>query len=128
VEILYRLDDRDEIVFVNDDWSVFANANDGEHLIPSQVIGRSLWDFITDSTTRQLYRYVVKRVRQGRAIEFTFRCDSPSCQRLLQMRVARCVNGELEFRTRSLSQQPRETQSLVEPGQARSHERVPACG
>ena len=43
-EILYRLDDRDEIIFVNDAWSVFANANDGEHLIPSQVLGRSLWD------------------------------------------------------------------------------------
>ena len=37
-EILYRLDDRDEIIFVNDAWSVFANANDGEHLIPSQVL------------------------------------------------------------------------------------------
>ena len=43
-EILYRLDDRDEIIFVNDAWSVFANANDGEHVIPSQLLGRSLWD------------------------------------------------------------------------------------
>ena len=53
-EILYRLNDRDEIVFVNDVWSEFATANDGRHLVPSQVLGRSLWDFITDLTTRQL--------------------------------------------------------------------------
>lgn len=42
-EILYRLDDRNEIVFVNDAWSEVANPNDGEHLIPRQMLGRSLW-------------------------------------------------------------------------------------
>jgi len=126
-EILYRLNDRDEIVFVNDVWSQFATANDGRHLVASQVLGRSLWDFITDLTTRQLYRDRLKRLRLGRSVQFTFRCDSPACRRLMGMRVALCSEGEVEFRPRSLSQQDRQSQPLLETGQARSDERVLIC-
>jgi hypothetical protein len=41
-EIHYRLNDQDEIVFVNQAWDMFASANAGEHLTTTHVLGRSL--------------------------------------------------------------------------------------
>ncbi len=76
--IIYRVNDQDEIVFVNEEWDQFAAANAGEAVTASQVLQRRLWDFISDSTTRELYRQVLRRIRDGRSLRFTFRCDSPS--------------------------------------------------
>src|SRR3712207_6997919 len=36
--------------------SRFALDNSGAHLLAERVVGRPLWDFICDPTTRQLYQ------------------------------------------------------------------------
>jgi hypothetical protein len=127
-DICYRVNEQDEIMFVNEAWIRFAEANDGWQLATKQILHRSIWDFIADVTTRQVYRDLLKRVRQGRRVRFTFRCDSPVCRRLMEMRVVPALNGEIEFRTRILSQEDRQTQPLMEAGQARNEERVLVCG
>lgn len=113
-EICYRLNDEDQIVFVNDAWDRFATANEGGHLAGGQVLRRYLWDFITDSTTQQLYRDVLKRVRSGRPVQFHFRCDSPAYRRLMAMKILPGRDRAVEFQTRTLSESDRPPQPLLD--------------
>lgn len=125
--IRYRLNERDEIVFVNDAWVAFAAANGGERLAAADVLGRPLWDFISDPTTRQLCRDIVKRTRTGHSTRFTFRCDSPTCRRLLEMEVTHAPGGAIDFRTRVVSLEDRPPQPLLATDRARSPELVRVC-
>lgn len=127
-DLIYRVNDRDEIVFVNEEWDRFASANAGEAVTSSQVLHHPLWDFIVDSTTCELYRQALKRIRDGRSIRFTFRCDSPSCRRLLEMEVGRGENHSVEFRTRTLSEESRPPLVFPESDAAGSHELLRVCG
>jgi len=88
IPLVYRIDPLDDIVFVNDEWIRFADANDGANLSPEKILNCGLWDFITDETTRQLYRQIVDRVRSGYATRFSLRCDAPACRRVIEMSVA----------------------------------------
>lgn len=88
-------------------------ANEGETALSRAVLHRPLWDFITEPTTRHLYREVLRRVRGGRLIQFTFRCDSPACRRLMEMIVVAAEEQGVEFRTRILSQESRPPQTVL---------------
>src|SRR5262245_14710670 len=86
-DVVYEINNRDEIIFVNEGWVQFALANQGTHLIPEKIIHRPLWDFITDSSTCQIYKDIVGRVRAGRQTRFDFRCDSPTFRRFMEMTI-----------------------------------------
>ncbi len=113
LEIVYRVDARDEIVSVSESWDAFASANAGGPLTAREVVGHPLWDFVTDATTRQIYRQVLARIRSGGSVQFPFRCDSPACRRRLEMTVAATGDGGAEFRSRTLSLEDRSEQPLV---------------
>lgn len=127
-DIRYRVNDRDEIVFVNEAWNGFAERNTGAHLVSDRVLGQSLWSFVTDRTTRLLYRDVLARVRSGRSVQFTFRCDSPECRRRLEMTVSREPDGLIEFHIRTLAEEPRPPQALLDPDQTRTETMLRVCG
>jgi hypothetical protein len=63
--VRYRIDREDRLVELNAGWLTFAAENGGQALQPSAVIGQSLWKFVADPTTRQLYEAMVLRLRQG---------------------------------------------------------------
>jgi hypothetical protein len=125
--VVYRLNDRDEITFVSEGWSAFAQANDAVGLDPENVLNRPVWGFVADSTTRQLYREILAAVRTGRTIRFEFRCDSPGCTRLLEMEVSLVEPGAVEFRTRVLREQPRPPAALLAQDSPRSAELLRTC-
>ncbi|MEZ5444889.1 MAG: hypothetical protein R3F45_03775 [Gammaproteobacteria bacterium] len=127
-DIHYRLNDRDEIVFVNQAWDAFASANSGEHLTAPHVLGLPLWEFIVDRTTRALYKEILARVRGGRSVRFLLRCDSPEYRRLLEMEVSRGLDDVTDFRIRTLSQQARERQPLLDTDRPHSEEFLRVCG
>ncbi len=127
-EIRYRLNDRDEIVFVSESWDRFAVANDGATIKATQVLGRPLWDFIADPTTRTLYRDVLVRIREGRQIQFTFRCDSPGCRRLLEMTVQGAEDGGVEFCSRTVSEEQRSAPPLFADGTDGAGAVIRMCG
>jgi hypothetical protein len=127
-EIHYQLNDRDEIVFVNQAWNAFASANSGEHLTAPHVLGRPLWGFITDRTTRALYKDILARVRSGRSVRFLLRCDSPECRRVLEMEVSRGLDDVTDFRVRTLSQKAWERQPLLDTERPHSEELLRVCG
>lgn len=125
-DLCYQLNDHDEIVFVNESWDAFARASDSEDLVAPHVLGRRLWGFITDATTRQIYLDVLKRVRSGSRVRFQFRCDTPSRRRLLEMDVSQ-VAGTIEFRSRVIWEEEREYQVLLEPDRPASNEFLHVC-
>lgn len=127
-DIRYTLNEHDHIVAVNDEWDAFAAANGAAHLTAGQVLGRSIWDFVTDNTTRLLYRDVLARVRRNRAIRFTFRCDAPDCRRQLEMEVSADPSGRTSFCVRTLAEEPRPTQPLLDVAHPRNSQWLRVCG
>ncbi len=102
-DLIYRLNRQDEIVFVNEAWDRFALANDAPDVTAEHVLGRPIWEFITDLSTQQIYRDLLARVREGRSVRFPFRCDSPAERRFLEMHIHLMEDGQIEFRTQTLS-------------------------
>jgi hypothetical protein len=127
-DLSYRIDECDRIVFVDDSWSRFAQANDAADLTPRHVLGRPIWEFVTDETTRALYRDLVGRVRRsGVAVRFPFRCDAPEWRRRLEMTIARCPGSLVEFRSRTLAAEPRPAVPLLSSQTARSSDLLRMC-
>ena len=86
--VTYQIDSLGRIISVGPGWDHFALANHGDHLVRGAVIGRTLWDFISDPVTRAFYRTMVERLLAGTPeIAFAFRCDAPEERRLLEMRM-----------------------------------------
>ncbi len=127
-KLVYQVDQRDVIVFADPEWDRFALANAGHGVSSAKVLGRSLWDFLVDSTTRQLYRLLLQRTRNGCLLRFNFRCDSPDLRRLMEMEMSAAEGGAVQFRTRAVSETERESQSLWERREARSDDLLVACG
>ena len=127
-EVVYRLNERDEVCYVNPQYDAFAEANEGAHVESRVVLHRSLWDFVTDSTTQQLYRDAIRRARAGRRVRFRFRCDSPTSRRLMEMDVACVSAGCVEFRVRTLLQEPRTSQPLLDPRAKHTTDILRMCG
>lgn len=125
--VRYVINARDRFSFVGESWNRFALANEGAGLEGTNIIGRSLWEFIADTPTRQLYKQIVARVREGRETRFTLRCDSPACRRLLEMTISARRAGSIEFETHALCVEEREPVPLLARGTPRSTEFLRAC-
>jgi len=126
-DVCYRIDSDDRIIYVNDQWDRFAGGNDGDGVRSSEVLGRSLWDFIDGLTTQQIYRQIVKRSRAGNAVDYPLRCDAPDRRRLLQMDVRPADGGAVEFRSRIVSEEPRQALSLLDRRFPRTGDLITVC-
>lgn len=128
LEVTYQIDSRGRIVSVGPGWDRFARVNNGAHLAGGAVLGRELWDFISDATTRALYRAMADRLGSDLPeISFTFRCDSPAERRLLKMRMRALPDDGIEFRVTPTTTVPRAPQSLLDPAAARSGDLLRMC-
>lgn len=126
--VVYTVDASDQIIRVNDAWTSFASHNDGEALLPQHIIGKSLWDYLTDDSTRQIYRRLVSRVRGGAGpAQFAFRCDSPSARRLLEMNIVADADDSVTFVVDPLIIEDRAPVLLLDPHATRSQAIVRLC-
>jgi hypothetical protein len=128
VNIIYRLNSQDEFIYVNEEWTKFAIGNDAPDLLPENVLRRPVWDFISDMTTEQLYREILRHVRAGRPASFTFRCDAPEYRRHMEMTIAELGGGNVQFQTRPLQVEERPRQALVDRYAPRSDDLLRICG
>lgn len=108
-EIRYWIDANDELVYVNEAWTRFALQNRGDMLSGGRILGRSLWEFISDPATCNIYRSLVGKVRAGSTARFTLRCDSPTRRRLLKMTITNLGKGIIEFATSLVGLRVRDT-------------------
>eukprot|EP01111_Echinosteliopsis_oligospora_P003009 TRINITY_DN14845_c0_g1_i1.p1 TRINITY_DN14845_c0_g1~~TRINITY_DN14845_c0_g1_i1.p1 ORF type:complete len:259 (+),score=29.04 TRINITY_DN14845_c0_g1_i1:100-876(+) len=89
-DLFYITDSDGIIVFVNNpEWSRFATDNGAPALAnPHNVIGKSLFDFIsgeTQSSYKKFHNMVVRGQRS--CISFTFNCDGPHIHRQMRMTI-----------------------------------------
>ncbi len=125
--VRYAIDATDKVCFVDDAWGLFADANDGAELTRTTMLGRSLWECISDHTTRNLYQQIVARVRKGQPAQFTLRCDGPSCRRVLEMTIRAMDDGAVEFETRTISAEDREPVALLSRTAVRTTDLLRMC-
>ncbi len=124
----YRIDIDDTLQFVSPEWVEFGRRNAAADLAPSAVLGRSLWEFITDYETRHLYRQLFAKVRtDGRPRMVPFRCDSPTCRRYMRLTVSRLDGGALELSSELLREEPRDPVALVAAETPRSDAFLRMC-
>lgn len=124
----YEIDASDRISWTSGAWSTIAIMNGVPHLQTPGVLGRSLWDFIEDPTTRLLYEAILLRARKGYPLTFTFRCDSPSERRLLRMVIRGVDEAGVAFDIRQIASQSRPPVPLLDPGVPRSGDTIRMCG
>jgi hypothetical protein len=117
------------IVIVNEAWLSFADENDARNLTRDFVLGKSLWEFITDKETRHLYQIMLDKVRTSKsAITIPFRCDSPNCRRYMELKIEALTEDLIQFSSRILKQEFRDPNKLLDESENRSNQTLTICG
>lgn len=126
-ELVYTVDDRDRLVYVNEAWDLFALANDAPELTAPGILGRPIFDCIHGAESKHMTSLLLRRARTfGGPIVVPFRCDSSQERRELEM-VVTPIDGCVEFRTRVRRTQPRQTVGLLERRRQKSPDLLTLC-
>ena len=125
--IRYRVDSKNQLISVSDEWIAFAAENDGESVAPDLVLGKNLLAAISDLTLRQLYLQLVALARLGRPARFRFRCDSPGFRRLFEMTIRGQEGGVVEFSSVLLESESRPEVALFDFHQPRNESFLRVC-
>jgi len=101
---VYRIDRKNNITFVDQDWLQFAQENNAPELTLENVIGANLLDYIEDIATRKLYENLFDRICTDSFTAFIpYRCDSPTEKREFEFMIKPLEDGAIEFRTKIIS-------------------------
>lgn len=124
----YRLDAADRLVDVDDTWDDFARANDAPELVRTAVLGRRIWEFVVDESTRAVYELLFRRTRAtGQTLRFPLRCDAPDRLRLLDVEITPAGGDSLVIRTQLVREEPRSPLPLLDRRVPRSDARLEVC-
>lgn len=125
----YTVDREDVIRTVTGPWDRFARDNEGEDVCSrAQVIGRSLWDFVTGAETRHLYRALMAKVREDRrSRRVSIRCDSPEARRFLRVTLSAEAEGGVHFCSEVLRIESRPPVELLRRRREHSDEIIAIC-
>ena len=127
-DLEYHVDANDRICAVNEAWLSFAEANEGTALLPSEILGRRLWDFMGDLETQHIYHALHQRVRTLNVpVQLCFRCDGPERRRLLELNIVAGEEQQLVYRVRTLAEDIRPPVPLLDPRRPRSDAFVTIC-
>ncbi len=127
-QYIYRIDQDDVIRFVDQNWLQFALENDSPHLTYDTVVGTSLWSYVTDAETVQIYKAMFNRVRNDQiTVSVPYRCDSPDCRRYLHLEIHPLPDEHIEFHSHLLREEKRKRQPLLDPSYSRSEEYLRMC-
>ncbi|MDX2224491.1 MAG: PAS domain-containing protein [Rhodospirillaceae bacterium] len=95
--VAYVVDRDQRIVAVGEsNWNAFAVANDGDHVLATSIVGKSLFDFISGDHIKDAYRKLLVAVLEGdrKITQFRFRCDAPSVRREMRMSISPVWQGD----------------------------------
>lgn len=102
--VTYRIDRADRLV-VTDGLKDFAHFH-----------GREIWTFFTGDEVLDINRRLVAKAREGRAVRYRYRCDTPTEQRLFSFVISGRESGEVDFESHLISAQPISAQAWLEHG------------
>lgn len=124
----YTISQDDQMESVSEAWSTFAEENSATDLGPARIVGRSLWDFITDAETRQLYEHLFARVREVQAsVSVPFRCDAPAIRRFMRLTIAPAGSGSLELVVHVVAEEERQEVELLDVSIPRDSDLITMC-
>jgi len=112
--LIYRIDDADQIVYVNNAWESFAVDNDG---MPSCAFSRLkyaiIWDELADAETRMIYRTIFSKARDsGHSVAFQLHCDSADTIRILKSTVIPLPQNWIEVRFELVEEKKRDPDAV----------------
>lgn len=103
----YQVDASDRLTWVDPWWLAFAQENGAPELTEERVLGRCLWDFLGDDTTRAFYEEVHNHVRaKSKAVVLPFRCDSPTLKRHMRLSITPGDAGSLHYKSTLVGVEP----------------------
>lgn len=124
----YRVDAADVVVWVDHWWLAFAAENGAATLTEDSVLGRSLWDFVAGDLTCQLFSEIHARVRStGKPVVLPFRCDSPSLQRHMRLKIIAEENGQLMYESVLLRVEPQRFLAALDSRRPHSNRSLTMC-
>jgi hypothetical protein len=125
---VYRIDENDVIIFVDQDWLTFAQENNAQNLTADRVIGTALWNYIEGAETRELYRELFSKLRKNNVMAIIpYRCDSPDMYRSLDLAICPLDDWTLELRSHVINIESREYNPLLDASLHRSKEVYEIC-
>lgn len=126
---IYRIDEKDRILFVGGNWYNFAIENDGGDCgVPGAVLGRTLWQFIDGNQVIHLYRILVEKVRTHQtSLTVPIHCDSPDVCREIDVTMHPLPESAVEFNCRVLHIHRRKPLELLGSGIERSDALIRIC-
>jgi hypothetical protein len=127
-QMSYVLDQDDCICYVDQAWIYFALENGAASLTFENVVGQSLWSYISGDEIRRLYRQLIHQVRVlSRTHQFHFRCDSPERLRVLEMFMTPLGDGRIHLESRTVFEKPRIPLQLLNTTVPRSTTEAQLC-
>lgn len=126
-DVIYRVDASGRLTYVNEGWEAFAVENRAPELTRGATLGRPLIDFISGPETRHIYERILARARAGVRLSLPFRCDSPTERRRMSLTVVALGGDEVEFRSRLLNAELRDSVTILEVDRPRSDALLTLC-
>lgn len=109
-------------------WDESARRDQAPNLTAASVVGHRLDDFLTDTGTRGIYRALIEHVLSGGGpMRFRYRCDAPNVRRFMEMELSLQGLDRVRFRSRTLREEPRQAQPLLDVRVPRSDEFINMC-
>ncbi len=125
--IEYKIDENNNIIYVNEEWDCFALENNGEEIVSDKIIGRNLFDFVENITVKHIYLHLLDKVRKGNKILIDYRCDSPTYKRFLQLTIKPEDNSIIRFISREKEILPQNYLRILDSKSIRSKKFIPMC-
>jgi hypothetical protein len=126
--VRYRINGDDLLVDVDRGWQRFAVENGAPQLLSNHVLGRSLWDFISDVETRAIYQAMLQKVRSNKeTVSVELRCDAPDRRRFIRLDITSLSRQRVQFVGTILKVERRDEVPLLEPDGDRSSDILTIC-
>ena len=111
----YTLAADNRIASVTPRWLAFAQENGAPELTEEAVVGQPFSNFVAGLHTQRLYESIYDRVRSDDlVVVLPFRCDSPTLQRNMIMRIGKHSRDELAVQCTLVNTEPRRHVPLLD--------------
>lgn len=124
---VYTIDALDRLIEVN---HAFIQSLPPEFGIerPRQIVGRSLWEFVPSVATMQLWKVLLRRVRNiGAPVFIPMRIETYTRRHLIDFEVHALGNDDVRHVHQIIGFETRTAIALLDPGQPRDERTLSRC-
>jgi hypothetical protein len=108
LKMLFRIDHRDRVATVDEEWATLARESGADPLCPGAEVGRPYRDFIRNNQVAEVYRIFLERVRLRReVVRFPVRADTAREKRFFLLEIEAVEGGAIELRLKLEGTEPR---------------------